>query len=107
MACSGAHPQGLSHQAEGRRVVRAFKDDMAVAVQFSLFPDGQIIRRTRQCFQTRFSHFLKTAARLLLGCAVNAHPSLVLTPLAYLSVGLYQFQRVFAAHEAPLTITNP
>jgi hypothetical protein len=47
-ARAAADPQRLSDQPIRRRVVAAFEDDLAVAIQGGLLPDGQVVRRTRQ-----------------------------------------------------------
>ena len=48
---AAAHPQLLPHQAEGGRVVGMIKDQVAIPMQFDLFPHRQIIGRTGQGLQ--------------------------------------------------------
>jgi hypothetical protein len=106
-ARAAADPQPLADQAEGRRVVAALEDHVAIAVQHRLLPDRQVVRPARQRPQRRPFELLELLERALPGRAMLASAGHVAAPGAELGVQLVEWGRRSAGQEVALDVVDP
>lgn len=100
---TAAHPQMLSDQTEGSRVIGPFEDQIAIAVEFDSLPNRHVVRCIRQGLQRRALRH-ETVQGPLLGCAMGPLPSGGFHPAQHILVSLGDGRGRPAAQEVPFDI---